>query len=93
MRRINVRPVEQPAKIIDLHIGLCNSSHMATNLAIDDQILNEALKVGGHKTKKATVTEALKEYIQKRRQSEILDLFGKIDIDPKYDYKKQRLRR
>ncbi|MGE3170023.1 MAG: type II toxin-antitoxin system VapB family antitoxin [Pyrinomonadaceae bacterium] len=66
---------------------------MATNLAIDDQILNEALKVGGHKTKKATVTEALKEYIQKRRQSEILDLFGKIDIDPKYDYKKQRLRR
>lgn len=66
---------------------------MATNLAIDDQILNEALKVGGHKTKKATVTEALKEYIQKRRQSEILDLFSKIDIDPKYDYKKQRLRR
>ncbi len=66
---------------------------MASNLAIDDQILNEALKVGGHKTKKATVTEALKEYIQKRRQSEILDLFGKIDIDPKYDYKKQRLRR
>jgi Arc/MetJ family transcription regulator len=66
---------------------------MATNLAIDDRLLNEARKVGGHKTKKATVTEALTEYIQRRRQQRILDLFGKVSVDPKYDYKAQRRRR
>lgn len=63
---------------------------MATNLAIDDQLLEEALKIGGHKTKRATVTEALNEYIQRRKQQQILELFGTIDVDPAYDYKKQR---
>ena len=65
---------------------------MPTNLAIDDELLAEALRVGGHRTKKATVTEALQEYIQRRKQAEILDLFGQIDYDPEYDYKKQRSR-
>jgi len=63
---------------------------MATNLAIDDRLLNEALRLGGHKTKKATVTEALEEYIRRRKQMRVIDLFGKIDFDPAYDYKKQR---
>ncbi len=63
---------------------------MATNLAIDERLLNEALRIGGHRTKKDTVTEALQEYIQRRRQARILELFGKIDFDPKYDYKRQR---
>jgi Arc/MetJ family transcription regulator len=63
---------------------------MPTNLAIDDQLLEEAQKIGGHKTKRATVTEALEEYIQRRKQSRILSLFGKVEFDPKYDYKKQR---
>lgn len=63
---------------------------MATNLAIDDNLILEAQKIGGHKTKKATVTEALKEYIQRRKQVEIISLFGKIDYDPDYDYKKGR---
>ncbi|HUH05405.1 MAG TPA: type II toxin-antitoxin system VapB family antitoxin [Kofleriaceae bacterium] len=66
---------------------------MATNLAIDDELLDEAVRVGGHRTKKATVTEALEEYIQRRKQAEILALFGTIDFDPKYDYKAQRRRR
>lgn len=66
---------------------------MPTNLAIDDRLLEEALKVGGHRTKKAAVTEALNEYIQKRRQSKIIALFGKVDIDPDYDYKEQRQRK
>jgi hypothetical protein len=66
---------------------------MATNLAIDDRLLDEARKVGGHKTKKDTVTEALVEYIQRRRQLKILDLFGKVSVDPDYDYKAQRRRR
>lgn len=63
---------------------------MATNLAIDDGLLNEAQKVGGLGTKKATVTRALEEFIQHRKQKKILQLFGTIDFDPKYDYKKQR---
>ena len=65
---------------------------MPTNLAIDDDLLEEALRVGGHRTKKATVTEALQEYIRRRKQAEILDLFGQIDYDPEYDYKRQRSR-
>jgi hypothetical protein len=65
---------------------------MPTNLAIDDQLLEEALQLGGHRTKKATVNEALKEYIQRRKQLKILDLFGQIDYDPAYDYREQRRR-
>ncbi len=63
---------------------------MATNLAIDDRLLEEAQKIGGQRTKKATVTEALQEYIQHRKQAKILALFGTMELDPKYDYKKQR---
>ncbi|MBR9980145.1 MAG: type II toxin-antitoxin system VapB family antitoxin [Desulfatitalea sp.] len=63
---------------------------MATNLAIDERLIEEAKRVGGHKTKKAVVTEALKEYIQVRQQKKVIDLFGTIDYDPDYDYKSQR---
>jgi len=63
---------------------------MPTNLAIDDRLLQEAQRIGGHRTKKATVTEALEEYIQHRKQAKILALFGTVEFDPKYDYKKQR---
>ena len=63
---------------------------MATNLAIDDRLIREAQKVGGLKTKKAAVTEALKEYILRRKQMKILKLFGGIDIDTHYDHKAGR---
>jgi len=66
---------------------------MATNLALDDRLLNEALRIGGKATKKDTVTEALQEYIARRRQARVLDLFGTIDYEPRHDYKKQRRRR
>lgn len=66
---------------------------MPTNLAIDDRLLDEAQRIGGHRTKKATVTEALQEYVRHRKQSEIVRLFGTVDFDPKYDYKKQRRRK
>jgi Arc/MetJ family transcription regulator len=66
---------------------------VATNLALDDRLLDEALKIGGRATKKDTVTEALQEYIARRKQARIADLFGTIDYDRKYDYKKQRRRR
>jgi len=65
---------------------------MATNLAIDDRLLEEALKVGGHRTKKDTVTEALEEYIQRRKQAQIVRLFGTVQFDPTFDHKKARRR-
>lgn len=65
---------------------------MATNLALDDRVLNEALELGGHRTKKETVTEALLEYIARRKQRRIIELFGTIDYDADYDYKAERLR-
>ncbi len=81
-----------PGACLHLYGRMCSMSHMATNLAIDDKLLEEALCIGGHRTKKATVTEALEEYIQRRKQTRVLELFGHIDFDPKYDYKKARWR-
>ncbi|MGO9775765.1 MAG: type II toxin-antitoxin system VapB family antitoxin [Terracidiphilus sp.] len=63
---------------------------MPTNLALDDSLIAEARRIGHHMTKKAAVTAALQEYISRRRQMEILKLFGTIDYDPAYDYKKVR---
>ena len=63
---------------------------MATNLAIDDSLLEQAREVSGLRTKKAVVTQALVEYIQKRQQSKVLELFGSIDYDEDFDYKAQR---
>ena len=66
---------------------------MATNLAIDEKLLADALRVGDLKTKKATVNEALREFIQRRKQIEILKLFGSIEFDRDYDHNKGRARR
>lgn len=63
---------------------------MKTNLAIDSDLLAEAVRLGGHNTETAAVTEALEEYVQCRQQLEILDLFGAIDYDLDYDYRAQR---
>ena len=64
---------------------------MATNLAIDPELLERAMAIGGEKTKKATVTKALEEYIARRAQAQILDSLGKFDDwDPDYDYKEER---
>lgn len=66
---------------------------MATNLAIDDNLLEEARIVGKHATKKAVVNEALAEYVQRRKQAEIINLFHKVEYDSDYDYKDQRKKR
>ena len=63
---------------------------MATNLAIDDKLLEEARIVGKHATKKAVVNEALAEYIQRRKQAEIIRLFHSVEYDQNYDYKERR---
>ena len=66
---------------------------MATNLAIDPALLDKALEVGGEKTKKATVTRALREFIARREQAHLLELFGTLDWDDGFDYKRERTRR
>jgi hypothetical protein len=66
---------------------------MPTNLAVDDRLIDEAKRVGRHKSKKEAVTVALEEYIQRRKQLQILDLFGKVDYYPDYDYKAERRRK
>jgi Arc/MetJ family transcription regulator len=63
---------------------------MATNLAIDSDLLNEALQIGGFTTKKDTVNQALTEFVQRRKQREITKLFGTLPCDEDYDYKKGR---
>jgi Arc/MetJ family transcription regulator len=71
---------------------MCKFLHMATNLAIDDALLNKALKIGGKKTKKDTVNEALKEFIVRREQKKVVDLFGTVDYFDDYEPKKARNR-
>jgi Arc/MetJ family transcription regulator len=66
---------------------------MPTNLALDDRLIDEAVKVGNHRTKKEAVTAALKEYVQARKQRGILDLVGKVDYYDDYDPKRLRNRK
>ena len=65
---------------------------MATNLDIDPDLLERALAVGGERTKKATVTRALQEFIARREQKRLIELFGALEWDPDYDYKGERQR-
>ena len=66
---------------------------MPTNLAIDDRLIEEARKIGGHKTKKEAVSVALEEYIKRLKQRRIISLFGTIHWDPNYNYKAERRRK
>ena len=65
---------------------------MATNLQIDDRLITKAAKLGGHRTKKSAVTQALVEYIQHLEQQKITLLFGQVEYTQDYDYKRQRSR-
>ena len=65
---------------------------MATNLAIDDELLLAAQEIGQQPSKKSTVTKALEEYIARRKRLKALDMFGKLDLNPRFDYKKDRKR-
>lgn len=67
-------------------------THMATNLAIDPDLLNRALAVSGERTKKAAVTKALQEFIARREQRRVADLLGKLKWDDSFDYKAERSR-
>ena len=63
---------------------------MATNLQLDDRLIKQAVALGNHRTKRAAVTQALTDYICHLRQERILEVFGKVDFDSGYDYKRQR---
>ncbi|TLY77067.1 MAG: type II toxin-antitoxin system VapB family antitoxin [Gammaproteobacteria bacterium] len=66
---------------------------MATNLSLDPELLEQALKVSGERTKKAAVTRALQEFIARRSQKRLLELMGKLEWDNSFDYKSERSRR
>lgn len=82
--------MKSPLLLIALCEHLCNSSHMPTNLDIAPDLLEKAVDVGHHPSKRAAVEAALIEYINRHEQAEIIKLFGTIDYDEKYDYKKAR---
>lgn len=63
---------------------------MATNLNIDESLLEAAQRLGGKKTKRETVNEALEEYIQRRKQKQILKVFGTVDFDLNFNHKEER---
>jgi hypothetical protein len=65
---------------------------MSTNLALDPELLDLALEVSGEKTKKAAVTKALQEFIARRQQRRLVELFDSLDWDPGFDYKAERSR-
>jgi len=65
---------------------------MATNLAIDPKLIERALEVSGGRTKKAAVTKALEEFVARREQKRLAELFGSLDWNTDYDYKSGRSR-
>ena len=66
---------------------------MPTNLKLDDQMIDQAVKLGNFKTKQEAVNAALTEFVARRNRLRMLDLAGQIDFDPKWDYKRMRRRR
>jgi len=64
-----------------------------TNLQIDDRLLNKARKIGGFRTKKDTVNHALSEFVNRREQRKIGELFGTVDFLPDFDHKRLRAKR
>jgi Arc/MetJ family transcription regulator len=82
--------VEPHAKMCN---DVCGGLHMATNLSIDPDLLDRAVAVSGERTKKATVTKALQEFIARRRQKHLIELMGQLEWDEGFDYKAERSRR
>lgn len=66
---------------------------MATNLALDQDLLERAYRVSGESTKKAAVTRALQEFIARREQRRVAELFGKLEWDTSFDHKAERTRK
>ena len=72
-------------------MDLCGK--MATNLQLEEKLLDRVVELSGRKTKKAAVTDALEEYVRRREQMEIIKSFGTVVVDPAYEYKTERQRK
>jgi hypothetical protein len=72
---------------------MCEEARMATNLSLDPKLIEQAFAVSGERTKKAAVTLALEEFIARRKQKALVQLMGKFEWDPSFNYKKERSRR
>ncbi len=66
---------------------------MPTNLSLDDNLIIEAQKISCIPTKKETVNTALREFIMHHKQEEIIGIFGTVEYEKDYDYKKMRNRK
>ena len=77
-------------RAIDNDSSLCEALCMATNIELDERLVSKAMRLGGMKTKKEAVNEALSEYVQRREQLKVIELFGTVEYDDKFDYKRQR---
>ena len=86
----------QAARCLPSLVLMCRLSHtdinMATNLALDPALLDRVVAVSGEQTKKAAVTLALKEFVARREQKRVAELFGKLEWDESFDYKAERSR-
>ena len=69
---------------------MCEGGAVPTNLALDDELIDEARRLGGHRTKRQAVNEALEEYVARRKRKEVVKIFGQVEWDPDYDYKAER---
>jgi len=65
---------------------------MTTNIDINRDLINEAMQISGHRTKKAVVNQALEEFVRRYKQKSILEQFGEVDYEPGYGYKAHRKR-
>ncbi len=72
--------------------SMCSLTHMPSNLALDPELLERALAVSGEKTKKAAVTKALQEFVARREQKRLRELFASLEWDAEFDYKAERSR-
>jgi Arc/MetJ family transcription regulator len=63
---------------------------MRTNIWLDEILVKEAFKLTNVKTKKDLINLALKEFVESKKRLNLLDLDGKIEFAPDYDYKKLR---
>jgi Arc/MetJ family transcription regulator len=89
-RFVNCDETMMLTRRIAMCANMYGGMNMATNLQLDETLIRRAVELGSHRTKKAAVTQALNDYISRLQQEKILDLFGKVDFAPGYDYKRQR---
>jgi Arc/MetJ family transcription regulator len=78
------------ASLRGVGLSVKDDYRMPDSLDIDDALLEKALELGGHRTKRETVNEALKEYVARRKRLKVLEAFGSLDFDPKYNHKQSR---